>query len=59
MTTPNFTSRLSGKTVLITAAGPGIGRAKAAAFAAIGAKVPATDINNEALAPLATETGVS
>ena len=43
---------LSGKTVLITAAGQGIGRASALAFAAAGARVHATDINAEALAAL-------
>ncbi|WP_267360860.1 MULTISPECIES: SDR family oxidoreductase [unclassified Methylobacterium] len=43
---------LSGKTVLITAAGQGIGRASALAFAASGARVHATDINADALAEL-------
>lgn len=45
--------RLSGKTTVITAAGQGIGRASALAFAAEGAEVTATDINEEALAALA------
>jgi 2-keto-3-deoxy-L-fuconate dehydrogenase len=44
--------RLTGKTALVTAAGQGIGRATALAFAAEGAKVIATDINEEALASL-------
>ena len=43
---------LSGKTVLITAAGQGIGRASALAFAQAGARVHATDINADALAGL-------
>ncbi|MFY8042660.1 MAG: SDR family NAD(P)-dependent oxidoreductase, partial [Rhodoferax sp.] len=38
-------SRLQGKTVLITAAAQGIGRASALACAAEGARVIATDIN--------------
>ena len=38
-------ARLAGKTVLVTAAGQGIGRASALAMAAEGAKVLATDIN--------------
>lgn len=42
-------SNLTGKTVLITAAGQGIGRASALAFAAAGATVHATDINAAAL----------
>ena len=50
--------RLNGKTCLITAAGQGIGRASATLFAAEGAKVIATDVNEEALASLAAETGV-
>ena len=44
--------RLEGKTALITAAGQGIGRATALAFAREGATVIATDINLEQLATL-------
>jgi 2-keto-3-deoxy-L-fuconate dehydrogenase len=44
--------RLSGKTALVTAAGQGIGRASALAMAREGAKVLATDLRPEALAPL-------
>jgi 2-keto-3-deoxy-L-fuconate dehydrogenase len=47
-----MTLRLAGKTAFITAAGQGIGRATAIAFAAQGARVIATDINAEALASL-------
>ncbi|HYG87292.1 MAG TPA: SDR family oxidoreductase [Azospirillum sp.] len=47
--------RLKGKTALITAAGQGIGRASALAFAHEGARVLATDINEAALAALAKE----
>ena len=47
--------RLKGKTALITAAGQGIGRASALAFAAEGASVLATDINAATLATLAQE----
>lgn len=43
---------LEGKTALITAAGQGIGRASAEAFAKAGASVIATDINETALAEL-------
>jgi 2-keto-3-deoxy-L-fuconate dehydrogenase len=44
--------RLAGKRALVTAAGQGIGRATALAFAAEGASVLATDIAEEKLAPL-------
>lgn len=48
-----MTQRLSGKTALITAAGQGIGRATALAFAREGARVIATDVNADSLAGLA------
>jgi len=44
--------RLAGKTVLMSAAGQGIGRATALMMAAEGAKVYATDINPDTLAQL-------
>ncbi|MEO7495053.1 MAG: SDR family oxidoreductase [Massilia sp.] len=47
-----MSDRLKGKTALITAAGQGIGRATALAFAREGAQVIATDINMEQLATL-------
>lgn len=47
-----MTKTLEGKTVLITAAAQGIGRASALAFAQAGATVHATDINDAALAEL-------
>lgn len=50
---------LTGKTVFITAAGQGIGRASAEAFARAGAKVVATDINASALADLASADEIS
>ena len=51
--------RLSGKRVLITAAGQGIGRATAELFAAQGAQVIATDINEASLKGLDAMRGVT
>jgi len=50
---------LEKKHVLVTAAGQGIGRASALAFARAGATVVATDINTEALATLDGEAGIT
>lgn len=49
--------RLNGKTALITGAGAGIGRATALRFAAEGANVVVSDINDEAARAVATEIG--
>ena len=51
-------SRLAGKTVVLTAAAQGIGRASALAFADEGARVTATDINEAKLAELAGVDGI-
>jgi len=51
-------NRLAGKTTLITAAAQGIGRASALAFAAEGATVIATDVNQDRLAELETTPGI-
>lgn len=48
--------RLQNKTCVVTAAGAGIGRATAKAFAAEGATVWATDVSEDALASLAAES---
>lgn len=50
-----MSGRLAGKTAVVTAAGQGIGRATAIAFAQEGATVWATDINHTALQTLAAE----
>jgi 2-keto-3-deoxy-L-fuconate dehydrogenase len=50
-------NRLQGKTAFLTAAGQGIGRATALAFAREGARVIASDLNADALASLAKECG--
>lgn len=49
---PPTSQRLAGKTAFVTAAGQGIGRATALAFAAAGARVIATDLNPALLAEL-------
>jgi 2-keto-3-deoxy-L-fuconate dehydrogenase len=53
-----MSSRLAAKTAFVTAAGQGIGRATALAFAREGARVIATDINPALLKALAEEGGV-
>lgn len=49
---------LAGKTVLATAAAQGIGRAAALAFARAGARVVASDVNEELLGKLAGEPNI-
>lgn len=51
--------RLKGKTVLVTAAGQGIGRASVLALAAEGARVWATDVNEQLLAAYAGVANVT
>lgn len=50
---------LKGKTVLVTAAAQGIGRASALAFARAGARVHATDINMERLEEIGDMRGIT
>ncbi|WP_280153231.1 SDR family oxidoreductase [Piscinibacter sp. XHJ-5] len=54
-----MTQRLAGKTALVTAAGQGIGRATALAFAQEGAQVIATDISEGLLAELRGVAGIT
>ncbi len=54
-----MTQRLAGKTAFVTAAGQGIGRATAEAFAREGARVIATDIDDQLLAGLAGVANLS
>jgi 2-keto-3-deoxy-L-fuconate dehydrogenase len=54
-----MTQSLKGKTVLITAAGQGIGRATALAFASKGARVIGTDINEATLETLGKEQSIT
>ncbi|MBI5716401.1 MAG: SDR family oxidoreductase [Burkholderiales bacterium] len=54
-----MSNRLQGKTAFVTAAGQGIGRATAEAFAREGAKVVATDLSLELLADLKGQPGIT
>lgn len=51
-----MTGRLDGQTAFVTAAGQGIGRATALAFAAAGARVIATDVDETKVHQIASDT---
>ncbi len=51
-------NRLAGKRILVTAAGAGMGRAAALAFAREGARVIATDLDADALGALGAESAI-
>jgi 2-keto-3-deoxy-L-fuconate dehydrogenase len=51
-----MTDKLAGKTAFVTAAGQGIGRATALAFAAAGARVIATDLNEALVSKIASDS---
>ena len=53
-----MSARLAGKTVFVTGAGQGIGRAITELFVSEGARVIASDINGEALQQVAADLGV-
>jgi 2-keto-3-deoxy-L-fuconate dehydrogenase len=53
-----MTQRLAGKTAFVTAAGAGIGRATALAFAREGARVIATDLKTDLLTDIAATPGL-
>ena len=50
-----MTDRLANKTAFVTAAGQGMGRATALAFAAAGARVIATDVNESLVQQIASD----
>ena len=54
-----MSQRLAGRTAIITAAAQGIGRASAEAFSREGAKVIATDVNEQVLAELSGVPGIT
>ena len=58
MSTSQAAGRLAGKIAVVTAAAQGIGRATAIEFAKEGARVIASDINEEKLAELSSVPGI-